>query len=62
MTINEWKEEKMAEVEGTVFISCVIQEVPHRPGTSRYQVYNQEGTFDRLFDITIKNGEIVSIE
>ncbi len=63
MTVEEWKEEKMAEVEGTVFISCVIQEVPHHPGTSRYQVYNEEGTYDRLYDIaTDERGEIINIK
>ena len=63
MTLNEWQEKMMEETEGTVTISCVMQDVPHHENTSRYQIYNEEGTFDKLFDITVNDdGEITNIE
>lgn len=63
ITLLEWQEEMMEEVEGNVFISCVMDEVPYHPGTKRYQVYNEEGTFDELFDVTIDDdGLITNIE
>lgn len=63
MTINEWKEEMMESVEGTVCISCVMPEVPFHQNTSRYQVYNSEGTYDKLFDITLDaEGNVTNIE
>ncbi len=62
MNLTEWKEKMQEEVEGEVFVSCIMEEVPHHPGTRRFQVYNAEGTFDRLFDITLnENEEIISI-
>jgi hypothetical protein len=62
-TLSEWKEEMMEEVEGTVFISCVMQSVPFHQGTKRFQVYNEEGTYDKLFDITLDADEnITNIE
>lgn len=63
MTLNEWKENMMESVEGIVYISCIMNEVPYYPNTARYQVYNQEGTFDQLYDITTdSNGDITKIE
>lgn len=63
ITLEVWEENMMEEVEGTVHISCVMQEVPHHSRTSRYQVYNEEGTFDKTYDITIDNkGYITNIE
>jgi len=63
MTLLDWQEKMMEETEGTVTISCVMQDVPHHENTSRYQVYNEEGTFDKLFDITVNDdGEITNIE
>lgn len=64
MKLKEWKDKMMEEVEGTVFISCVMQEVPWHDNTTRYQVYNDEGTYDKLFNIAIDDdGEtILSIE
>jgi antitoxin component of RelBE/YafQ-DinJ toxin-antitoxin module len=62
-TLTEWKEEMMEEVVGTVEISCIMEEVPHHPGTKRFQIYNQEGTYDKLFDITLDADEnIINIE
>jgi len=62
-TLLEWQQEMMEEVEGNVFIGCIMNEVPHHPGTKRYQVYNDEGTFDEIYDITIDdNGYIINIE
>lgn len=63
ITLREWEEKMMEEVEGTVFVSCIMDEVPHHPGTKRYQVYNEEGTFNKLFDVTIgEDGLITNIE
>jgi len=63
MTITEWKEKMMEEVEGTVIISCVMNNVPWHSNTSRYQVYNEEGTFNKLYDITMNSkDEIICIE
>lgn len=63
ITLQEWEESMMEEVEGTVFISCIMDAVPHHPGTKRYQVYNEEGTFNKLFDVTIDDdGLITNIE
>jgi hypothetical protein len=63
MTLNEWKEKMMEEIEGTVIISCIMNSVPHHVNTSRYQVYNEEGTFNKLFDITTNdNDQIINIE
>ncbi len=63
MTLTEWKEKMMEEVEGTVIISCVMREVPYHHNASRYQVYNEEGTYDKTFDITVdEDGEITNIE
>lgn len=63
ITLLEWQEEMMQGIEGTVFISCIMDEVPHHPGTKRYQVYNEEGTFNELFDVTIDDdGLITNIE
>ncbi len=63
MNLTEWKEEMLCSVEGETFISCVMEEVPHHPGTARYQGYNTEGTFDKLFDITLdESGEIIKID
>ena len=63
MTISEWQEKMMEEVEGTVIVSCVMQNIPWHDNTSRYQVYNEEGTYDQLFDITSdENGEILKID
>jgi ABC-type uncharacterized transport system permease subunit len=50
-TLSDWKEEMMEEVEGTVIISCVMQNVPFHPGTKRFQVYNAEGTYDKLLTL-----------
>jgi len=63
MTLTEWKEKMMEEVEGTITISCVMQNVPYHENTSRFQVYNEEGTFDKLFDISTDNeGNITKID
>jgi len=62
MTIIDWTEKMMEEVEGEVFVSCVMSEVPHHADTKRYHVYNTEGTFDKLFDITFDGEEIVNID
>jgi len=62
-TLTEWKEEMMEEVPGTVIISCVMQNVPFRQGTKRFQVYNEEGTFNQTFDITLDEEQnIISID
>jgi antitoxin component of RelBE/YafQ-DinJ toxin-antitoxin module len=62
-TLEEWMEEMMEEVEGTVEISCVMDEVPHHPGTKRFEVYNEEGTFRKLYDITLDEEQnITNIE
>lgn len=62
-TIQDWKEEMMEEVEGNVFIGCIMNEVPHHPGTKRYQVYNAEGSYDEIYDITTDDdGYIINIE
>lgn len=63
MSINEWIEKMMEEVEGEVFVSCVMEEIPYHNSTKRYHVYNTEGTFDKLFDITIdEEDNITGIE
>lgn len=63
MTIREWMENMIEEVEGQVRISCVMEQVPWHDNTSRYQVYNEEGTYNELFDITIdNNGKIISVK
>ena len=62
-TLSDWKEEMMEEVEGTVIISCVMQNVPFHQGTKRFQVYSEEGTFNQTFDITLDADEnITNIE
>lgn len=62
-TLSEWKEKMMEEVEGTVFVFCIMYDVPHHPGTRRYQVYNEEGTFNQTFDITLDaNNNITHID
>lgn len=63
MTLTEWKEQILEEVEGEVFISCVMEEVPWHKNTKRFQVYNNENTYDKLFDITLDDDEnIITIE
>jgi len=62
MTLTEWKEKMMEEVEGNVVISCVMKNVPYHENTSRYQVYNEEGTYNRTFDVTTnEDGIIINI-
>lgn len=62
-TLQEWEQEMMEEVEGTVFISCIMENVPYHPNTKRFQVYNEEGTFDQTFDITLDEQQnIISID
>jgi hypothetical protein len=62
-TLSDWKEEMMEEVEGTVVISCIMENVPYHPNTKRFQVYNEEGTFNQTFDITLDADEnITNIE
>lgn len=62
-TIQDWKQEMMEEVEGNVFIGCIMNEVPHHQGTKRYQVYNDKGTFDETYDITTDDdGYIIDID
>lgn len=62
-TLTEWKQEMMEDVEGTVFISCIMENVPYHPNTKRFQVYNEEGTFDQTFDITLDEQQnIISID
>ena len=61
-TIQDWKEEMMEKVEGNVFIGCVM-DWPFHPNTKRFQVYNDERTFDEIYDITTDDdGYIISIE
>jgi hypothetical protein len=63
MKINEWKEKVIEDIEGEVIIACVIQDIPFHNNTSRFQVYNKEGTYSKLFDITIDEyGDIIEIE
>jgi hypothetical protein len=63
MTLTDWKVKMLEEAEGTVTISRVMDSVPHHENTSRYQVYNEEGSFDKLYDITTGDGgEIISID
>jgi hypothetical protein len=59
-TLQEWEQEMMEEVEGTVFVSCIMENVPYHPDTKRFQVYNEEGTFDQTFDITLDADENIS--
>jgi len=62
-TLTEWVQEMMEEVEGTVFVSCIMENVPFHPNTKRYQVYNEEGTFDQTFDITLDEEQnIINID
>ena len=62
-TLQEWVQEMMEEVEGTVFVSCIMENVPFHPNTKRYQVYNEEGTFDQTFDITLDEEQnIINID
>ena len=63
MTLTEWKEKMMEEVEGTVFISCIMEEVPHKGNAKRYEVYNEQGTFSQLYDITLDNdNNVLNVE
>lgn len=63
ITIQEWEHIMNEQVEGTVFISCIMDSVPHHPGTKRYQIYNEEGSYDEIYDITIDDdGYIINIE
>ena len=62
-TLTEWEQEMMEDVEGTVFISCIMENVPYHPNTKRFQVYNEEGTFNQTFDIALDEGQnIISID
>lgn len=62
-TLTEWMEQMMEEVEGTVYVSCIMDNVPYHPDTKRFQVYNNEGTFDETFDITLDEDDyIIDIE
>lgn len=62
-TLLEWQEEMEQVVEGTVFISCIMDEVPYHPNTKRYNVYNKEETYNEVFDITLDSDEyIIDIE
>ena len=62
-TLLEWKEQMMEQVEGTVFISCIMDKIPFQENTKRFQVYNEEGTFNQTFDITLDvEGFIINIE
>jgi hypothetical protein len=62
-TIQDWKEEMFCEVLGTVFIGCVMDSVPFHPNTKRYHVYNAEGSYNEIYDITIDDdGYIVEID
>ena len=61
-TIQDWKEEKFCEVLGKVFIGCVM-EWPFHPNTKRYHVYNIEGSYNEIYDITTDDdGYIINIE
>ena len=63
ITIKEWEHLMVENIEGTVFISCIMDEVPHHPGTKRFQVYNEEGSYDEIYDITTDdNGYIIDID
>ena len=62
-SLNAWMEEMEEKVEGKVFISCVMDKVPGHDNTKRYQVYNEEGTYNKTFDITLdEDKNIISIE
>jgi hypothetical protein len=62
-TLTEWKEEIMESVEGTVFISCIMNNVPWHDNTKRFQVYNEEGTFDKLYDVELdENENVLSVD
>mgnify|MGYP006894384463 CR=1 FL=1 len=62
-TLLEWQEQMMEQVEGTVFLSCIMDSVPYHANTKRYQVYNEEGTYDETFDITTDDdGYIINVE
>ena len=62
-TIQDWKEDMMLEVLGTVFVSCVMDSVPFHPNTKRYHVYNEEGSYNEIYDITIDDdGYIIEID
>lgn len=62
-TLQEWEQEMMEEVEGTVFVSCIMENVLFHENTKRFQVYNEEGTFDQTFDITLDEQQnIISID
>ena len=62
-TLQEWEQEMMEEVEGTVFVSCIMENVPFHENTKRFQVYNEEGTFNQTFDITLDEEQnIISID
>jgi len=62
-TLTEWEQEMMEDVEGTVFVSCIMENVPFHENTKRFQVYNEEGTFNQTFDITLDEEQnIISID
>lgn len=58
-TLTEWMEMMEQEVEGTVFISCIMDSVPYHPNTKRYNVYNEEETFDETYDITLDEEDFI---
>ena len=63
MILQEWQDQMMEEVSGTVHISCIMDSVPFHPNTKRFQVYNEEGTFNQTFDITLDEEQnIISID
>lgn len=62
-TLSDWKEEMMEEVPGTVHISCIMDSVPFHQNVKRFQVYNDEGSFNQTFDITLDEEQnITNIE
>lgn len=61
-TIQDWKEQMFCEVLGKVFICCVM-DWPFHPNIKRYHVYNIEGSFNEIYDITTDDdGYIINIE
>ena len=63
MNIQEWKESMMETNEGTVEIACVMQNVPHNANTSRYNVYDKECTYSKIYDVTTDaDGNVISVD
>lgn len=62
VNLSTWSDMMKDSVEGNVRITRVMQSVPLHEDTVRYQVYNEERTYDEVFDLKMNGDQIISID